>query len=76
MTWRADYNILVSKDDAKSEIGAWVSILNESGAGYPNAKLKLVAGDVQRVKPEQHQPMGQSMFGGGWQDSDAVVSVR
>ncbi len=63
MTWRADYNILVSKDDAKAEIGAWVSILNESGASYPTAKLKLVAGDVQRIKPEQDQ-YGQSLFGG------------
>ncbi|MDQ3441859.1 MAG: DUF4139 domain-containing protein, partial [Planctomycetota bacterium] len=76
MTWRADYNVLVSKDDAKAEIGAWVSILNESGASYPNARLKLVAGDVQRVKPEQHQPMGQSMFGGGWQDKAADTGFK
>jgi hypothetical protein len=73
MTWRADYNVVVSKDDSKAEMGAWVSILNESGASYPNAKLKLVAGDVQRVKPE-HQPIAQSMFGGGaeWQDKRAA----
>jgi hypothetical protein len=64
MTWRADYNVVVSKDDAKADVGAWVSILNESGASYPNAKLKLVAGDVQRVKPEEESP-GQSLFGGG-----------
>ena len=33
------------------DIGAWVSIINQSGAGYTDAKLKLVAGDVQKVAP-------------------------
>ena len=77
MTWRADYNVLVSKDDTKADVGAWVSILNESGASYPNAKLKLVAGDVQRVKP-QEQPYGQSLFGGeaAWQDKRAPGFVE
>ena len=53
LTWRADYNIVVNKDDTAADVGAWVSILNESGASYPNAKLKLVAGDVQRIQPPQ-----------------------
>jgi hypothetical protein len=28
LTWRADYNIVVNKDDTAADIGAWVSILN------------------------------------------------
>ena len=51
LTWRADYNIVINQDDTAADVAAWVSILNESGASYPNAKLKLVAGDVQRIKP-------------------------
>lgn len=60
LTWRADYNFVVAPDDKKADVGAWVSILNESGASYPGAKLKLVAGDVQRVQPPQvmYKPMG------------------
>jgi hypothetical protein len=57
LTWRADYNVIINKDDTAADIGAWVSILNQSGASYPNAKLKLVAGDVQRIKPPQPQPL-------------------
>ena len=53
ITWRADYNVVVNEKDTAADIGAWVTLLNESGASYPNAKLKLVAGDVQRVKPPQ-----------------------
>jgi hypothetical protein len=63
LTWRADYNIIINKDDSAADIGAWVSILNESGASYPDARLKLVAGDVQRIQPPQ-----QPGFGGMRQD--------
>jgi len=56
ITWWADYNLVYTEgDDANSgviDIGAWVSILNQSGGTYENAKLKLVAGDVQRAQPQ------------------------
>lgn len=55
LTWRADYSLLVNKDDNAADVGAWVTILNQSGASYADAKLKLVAGEVQRVQP-QPQP--------------------
>lgn len=51
--WWADYNLTYSEGrDASTcrlDIGAWVSIVNESGAGYTDARLKLVAGDVHRA---------------------------
>lgn len=63
LTWRADYNVVVNQDDTRADIGAWVSILNESGASYPNAKLKLVAGDVQRLAPpEQSYRLGMAQM--------------
>jgi hypothetical protein len=54
MTWWTDYN-LTYQDGAdanacKLDVGAWVSIVNKSGAGYNDARLKLVAGDVNRVQ--------------------------
>jgi hypothetical protein len=54
LTWRADYNVLISPDEKSADLGAWVSILNESGASYPDARVKLVAGDVQRIQPPQY----------------------
>jgi hypothetical protein len=53
LTWRADYNITVNQKDDAADVGAWVTILNQSGAAYPDANLKLVAGDVQRINPPQ-----------------------
>jgi hypothetical protein len=57
ITWWADYNLVFAEGKGANsgtlDVGAWVSIINASGAGYPDARLKLVAGDVQRVQPQQ-----------------------
>ncbi|HEX7952151.1 MAG TPA: hypothetical protein VF523_03660 [Burkholderiales bacterium] len=54
ITWWADYNLTFAEgrdaNSCKLEIGAWVSILNQSGGSYPDAKIKLVAGDVHRAE--------------------------
>jgi hypothetical protein len=54
LTWWTDYNVTYADGSnanaCKLDIGAWVSIVNQSGASYPEAKLKLVAGDVQRAQ--------------------------
>ena len=54
LTWWTDYNVTYADGSntnaCKLDIGAWVSIINQSGASYPEAKLKLVAGDVQRAQ--------------------------
>jgi hypothetical protein len=56
ITWWADYNLIFSEGaDANSgfvDVGAWVSLLNQSGARYEDAKLKLIAGDVNRVQAD------------------------
>lgn len=57
ITWRADYSLVMNADDTKADISSWVTLMNLSGAKYPNASLKLVAGDVQRVEPPQRAMM-------------------
>jgi hypothetical protein len=56
ITWWADYNLIFNEGaDANSgllDLSAWVSIINQSGATYQDARLKLIAGDVNRVQPE------------------------
>lgn len=49
--WVADYVALVNPDDAKLDLTGWVTLDNRSGAAYENAKLKLMAGDVNVVQP-------------------------
>ncbi len=54
ITWWADYNLTFAEgkdaNSCKLDVGAWVSILNQSGGSYPDAKIKLVAGDVHRAE--------------------------
>jgi hypothetical protein len=55
ITWWTDYNLIFNEGkDANSgvlDLAAWVSIINQSGATYPETKLKLIAGNVNRVEP-------------------------
>lgn len=52
LTWKADYIAELSARDDKLDINGWVTLTNLSGTRYPNAKLQLVAGDVNRVREE------------------------
>jgi len=54
MTWWTDYNLTYSEPKpgaCKVDVAAWVTIVNQSGASFADAKLKLIAGDVQRAQP-------------------------
>jgi hypothetical protein len=50
LSWRADYVAELSPDDDRMDLSGWVTLTNQSGASYANAKLQLVAGDVHRVR--------------------------
>jgi hypothetical protein len=52
INWRADYVVTLNDKDDKADLSGWVTIDNKSGTTYKDAKLKLVAGDVNRVKDE------------------------
>lgn len=49
MSWNADYIVKTNADDTKADIQGWVSIDNQAGTTYEDARLKLVAGEVHRV---------------------------
>jgi hypothetical protein len=54
ITWWADYNAVYSEgrnaNSGQLDLSAWVSIINQSGTTFKDARLKLVAGDVNRVQ--------------------------
>ena len=59
INWQADYNAVLNAKDTALDLGGWVTINNQSGATYKDAKLKLIAGDVRRVQP----PMAANFVG-------------
>ena len=50
LSWNADYVLTVARDDKTGDIDGWVTLKNASGTSFPNARLQLVAGDLNRVK--------------------------
>ncbi|WP_395374929.1 DUF4139 domain-containing protein [Marinicella sp. W31] len=58
ITWWTDYNLLLEEknNNCSFDLGAWVTIINQSGASYAQAQLKLIAGDVNRVSAPNVHP--------------------
>ena len=50
LSWRADYVAELNERDDHLDLSSWITLVNQSGAAYPNARLQLVAGDVNQVQ--------------------------
>lgn len=50
LAWNADYVLTVARDDKTAGVDGWVTLTNNSGTAFRNAKLQLVAGDLNRVR--------------------------
>jgi hypothetical protein len=50
LAWNADYVLTVTRDDKAADLDGWVTLTNGSGTSFRNARLQLVAGDLNRVK--------------------------
>lgn len=51
--WHAEYVAVTSDDDTEIELAAWVSLDNRSGAGFSEARLRLMAGVVHQARPRR-----------------------
>jgi len=61
LSWRADYVAELSGAEDRLDLAGWVTLTNRSGTAYDDAKLQLVAGDVNRVR----EPVTPSAFAAG-----------
>jgi hypothetical protein len=52
LSWNADYVLTVARDDKAADLNGWVTLVNNSGTAFKNAKLQLVAGDLNRVRQQ------------------------
>jgi len=52
MSWKADYSMLAQDNSNKLDVIAWVTVDNQSGRTFENAKIKLMAGDVSKLQQE------------------------
>jgi hypothetical protein len=49
LSWNADYVLTVGRDDKAADLDGWVTLVNNSGTAFHNARLQLVAGDLNRL---------------------------
>ena len=52
MNWDADYNVVSPEKGDPLDLVGWVTMDNQSGKTFENAKIKLMAGDVNKIQPE------------------------
>ena len=49
LSWNSDYVLTVARDDKAADLDGWVTLVNNSGTAFHNARLQLVAGDLNRL---------------------------
>lgn len=69
MTWQADYNIVAPEKGDLVDIVGWVTMDNQTGKTFENARIKLMAGDVNKLQNQgvngrvQSSAMSGAIFG-------------
>jgi hypothetical protein len=69
LSWSADYVAELSPDEKSINLNGWVTLSNMSGIAYNDAKLQLVAGDVNQYQPAPPMPMMEAL-------ADAAAAPR
>jgi hypothetical protein len=54
MSWEADYSMLAQSKSEVIDVIGWVTMDNQSGKTFENARIKLMAGDVSKIQPEAY----------------------
>src|SRR5213596_1287097 len=49
LSWNADYVLTVAREDKNADLDGWVTLTNNSGTAFHNARLQLVAGELNRL---------------------------
>lgn len=50
LSWEADYNLVAPEKGDTVDLVGWVTIQNHSGTVFDNSRIKLMAGDVNKIQ--------------------------
>jgi hypothetical protein len=56
--WSASYNLVSPEKGDQCDLVGWITMNNNSGKTFENAKIKLMAGDVNKIQPPQLTRLG------------------
>ena len=74
LNWAADYSVIAPEQGDQIDLTGLVTMDNESGKTFTDAKIKLMAGDVNKINPENsdfnvYASTRGHTFGGGSMDA-------
>ena len=77
MTWSSDYNIVAPETGDTLDLVGWVTLDNQSGKQFDHAHIKLMAGDVNKVQPQNQtvNAFSAGIGGGGMQPPQVTEKV-
>ena len=64
--WSASYNLVSPEKGDLVDLVGWITMNNNSGKTFENAKIKLMAGDVNKIQPVVRVMSGGRGGGGGF----------
>ncbi len=71
--WEADYNLVAPESGNTVDMVGWITMRNNSGKTFRDAKIKLMAGDVNRVQPRPvRMALGKAMLTDQFENSAPV----
>jgi hypothetical protein len=77
--WSASYNLVSPEKGDMVDLVGWITMKNESGKTFENAKIKLLAGDVNKIQPPQNYGFARSraiMAAGAMMDKSEAVTEK
>ena len=76
-TWEASYNLVATDKSDLLDVVGWVTMNNQSGMTFTDARIKLMAGDVNRVVERYGRAVGAAMpMTAAAKMADAVVTEK
>jgi len=76
--WSASYNLVSPEKGDYCDLVGWITMNNNSGKTFDNAKIKLLAGDVNKIQPQRNEwegrlrKVGMPMAMAAMEDAPAV----
>jgi hypothetical protein len=76
-TWEASYNLVAEEKGDSLDVVGWITMNNHSGMIFNDAKVKLMAGDVNRVVESRGSGFGAGMpMAAAAKMADSVVTEK
>jgi hypothetical protein len=61
LKWEADYNLVAPESGDTVDLVGWITMQNNSGKQFDNVRIKLMAGDVQKLQENRYAARGYAM---------------